>query len=67
MTTKEKLRLDLDVIRAMCENGALLSSECRAVPCTKKPATGPETVRRTDDNASGGVEAPDTGRGWLEA
>jgi hypothetical protein len=35
---KDKLKRELDVMRAMC-SGTLLSSECYAVPC-EKPAAG---------------------------
>lgn len=46
---KDKLKRELDVMRAMC-SGTLLSSECHAVPCGK-PAAGSRETREAEEPA----------------
>ncbi len=67
MTRQEKVRRDLLLIAALNADGALLTSEVRAVPCAprhdrrnKKPASEP-TGGDGRDEPSGGI--PDLGRG----
>lgn len=44
MRNAEMVRDELAVLRAMCDDGGLLSSECRAAPCVEvlKSSTEPE-------------------------
>lgn len=52
---RARIARELLVMRAMCDDGGLLTSECRATPCAE-PSAGPR--------ASGGDEPrePDRGR-----
>lgn len=69
MTNRERVRRELELIRAMNADGALLTSEVRAAPCAvpreKKPPTAP--AGENGRGAPGGGGAPRDGWGSLEA